>query len=84
MYSKLGFSFLFGEQVIGHSAEYRKAAYEKIRDAVVNAIITTDMTKTKAVAHNVEPTSKKIGDNAVSSIDEQFSIEKRSSADAVL
>ena len=70
MYSKLGFSFLFGEQVIGHSAEYRKAAYEKIRDAVVNAIITTDMTKTKAVAHNVEPTSKQTSDAV--SVDEQF------------
>ena len=72
MYSKLGFSFLFGEQVIGHSAEYRKAAYEKIRDAVVNAIITTDMTKTKAVAHNVEPTSKQTSGDAMSSADEQF------------
>ena len=74
MYSKLGFSFLFGEQVIGHSAEYRKAAYEKIRDAVVNAIITTDMTKTKAVAHNVEPTSKQTSGDAMSSVDEQFRV----------
>lgn len=72
MYSKLGFSFLFGEQVIGHSAEYRKAAYEKIRDAVVNAIVTTDMTKTKAAAHNVEPTAEQTSGDAMPSFDEQF------------
>jgi hypothetical protein len=72
MYSKMGFTILFVEQANVHSAEYRKAAYEKIRDAVVNAIVTTDMTKTKAVAHNVEPTSKQTGGDAVSSADEQF------------
>lgn len=72
MYSKLGFSFLFGEQVIGHSAEYRKAAYEKIRDAVVNAIVTTGTTKTRAVAHNVETTSKQTSGDFMPSADEQF------------
>jgi hypothetical protein len=66
---------LFGEQVIGHSAEYRQAAYEKIRDAVANAIDAQNdaaTTEAKAVAHNVEPTSKQTSGDATSSVDEQF------------
>ena len=40
-YQALGFEFLFSEQVIGYSHEYRQACYDKITESVERAIADT-------------------------------------------
>jgi hypothetical protein len=77
MYKKLGFSFLFEEQVIGHSAEYRKACYDKIRDAVTDAIATTNtnadpVTLNTTITRTAAHTHTMPIDVITASADEQF------------
>ena len=50
-YNKLGFGFLFHQQVIGFAAEYRKVCWQKLVEAITDAV---------AVCHKVaQPTQRK-------------------------